>query len=228
MKFSILMPTKGRPGFLLSAIGAIVRQTYQNWELLISTEDYEADYLSKIQEIDRRIFIVERPRGQAAADALNHLARLSTGTVLNFSADDDRMVPGALEYVSDHAVNIENSWAYGQIDVNGQSQGGWYGDEHRLSESNVVPCPAVFWGRDIGLTVGEFDATIGPAFDYDYWLRLASISNASFLPQVLSIYGVHPGQISQVSHEVVSESADLVRQKFRRRLDANLLPQSRA
>ena len=205
MRFSIFMPTWNRPQFLPRAVASVTQQTHSDWELHIAAAgtSLECDLPD-----DPRILVTRRRHDE---HCLNRLMSQATGDVFCVAADDDELVDDALQIVQQH-MPAAVSWAYGRINVGGRGIAGRKGSYEQLVNGNFIPLPASFWRRQVAI---EFDETIGPAADYDYWLRLWKITEPVFIPRVLSIYGVHPAQDSKVNAADVEASALRARQKAR-------------
>ena len=80
MKFSVLLPTRNRLEYLRYAIETVLRQDYQNWEVIVSdncSEDDIAGYVASLN--DPRICYVRTDTFVPVTDNWNNALRLSTG-----------------------------------------------------------------------------------------------------------------------------------------------------
>ena len=109
MKFSVLLPTRNRLEYLRYAIETVLRQDYQNWEIIISdncSEDDIAGYIASLN--DPRIYYVRTDTFVPVTDNWNNALRLSTGEYVIMLGDDDGLAPnyfsrmiGAMELFPD-------------------------------------------------------------------------------------------------------------------------------
>lgn len=113
VKFSVLMPTKGRPTELRRAVEAVLLQDHWNFELIIK-DGGEWGALD-IPEDDRIVYLHSRDRG--LADALVMAGKLATGSIWHIASDDDQMEPGALAHVANAWDWGNTSWTYGRVDI---------------------------------------------------------------------------------------------------------------
>ena len=85
-EISIIIPTKDRPILLKRAINSILKQNYQNWELLIIND---SSTKMSINIEDPRIKIVSNNNKPGANGARNTGINLATGKYIAFLDDDD-------------------------------------------------------------------------------------------------------------------------------------------
>jgi glycosyltransferase involved in cell wall biosynthesis len=208
-KISILMATKDRLSFLPQAIASIRAQSYKNWELLICWAGKDP---TSVIPADERITTVKQTHGNLA-DALNQVRALATGDILHVCEDDDLMDHDVLWMIPGQLA--KRRWLYGQMRT---SEGELRGEDacytvDELLHANYIPCPTVYWTREIGELVGEFDPDCCFAWDYDFWLRLMAIEPPLHLHISLAIYGIHPGQLTNTVAGTVPIHADIAREK---------------
>lgn len=204
-RFSIVMPTRNRPHFIVRAIGAILSQDFDDWELLVMDG---GEPVRALIPTDGRIRYYHMP---AHVHRANVGFRYAKGDVLSFQADDDELLPGALAHV---ARTIDgNEWLIGKMRVNGSICGGAWNPDFLRSVGNDIPLPATFWTRQAYETVGEFDPSLPFTADYDYWMRLGARYTPATTDQVLVEYGVHPGQDSTINHAAMLASSQALRQR---------------
>jgi glycosyltransferase involved in cell wall biosynthesis len=96
-KVSVIIPTYNRAGMLPLAIESILRQTYQDWELVIVSDgstDNTAQVVRRYQ--DPRIKYYEKKNG-GPSSARNLGLRLAQGEYIAYCDDDDTIAPYHLE-----------------------------------------------------------------------------------------------------------------------------------
>lgn len=95
---SIVMPTRGRPGYVDRAVRSVLAQSFQDFELLIldNSPEPERDRIEEISRFDPRIVFVDR--GDIGVTAARKLgAELSRGKLFALLDSDDYWSPIRLE-----------------------------------------------------------------------------------------------------------------------------------
>ena len=97
---SIIMPTYNSSKFVAESIESIQRQTYSNWELVI-TDDYSNDetrrIISEFAANDKRIKLFQMPRNFGAGDSRNNSIKQARGRYIAFCDSDDCWMAEKLE-----------------------------------------------------------------------------------------------------------------------------------
>ena len=186
-RFSLIMPTENRPQYIQEAVKSVMEQDFSDWELLIKDAGQSIKHL--LPDDPR---IKHKCVWGSNFERFNRRSKEAAGGILNFCADDDVMLPGALRHV--HESIGDWQWFYGRIrrTDSGNIQGeAW--DRARFNAVNIVPTPATFWTRKARGTVGEWKTDIACP-DYDYWHRLVEHWKPGCTDRVLVDYRVHPAQ----------------------------------
>ena len=196
-KISIIIPTYNRSGLLTQAVRSVQAQTFRDWELIIvddgSTDDTRA-VAGKMARDDARIHYVYEPNaGQAAAR--NKGVESARGEYLAFLDSDDVYLPENLEkklaFLESHPDALM---------VNGPS---WIVE---YATKKFVDCAAYAptnWlvRREFFNAAGGFAPQERNAEDMGLRVRAANAFDGRemerFLPEPLTIYFLHPGQVSR-------------------------------
>lgn len=97
---SIIMPCYNAERFISDSIESVIRQTFQDWELII-TDDCSRDSTYKIIESfakkDPRIHLFRLESNSGAAVARNHSIRHAKGRFIAFLDSDDMWLPDKLD-----------------------------------------------------------------------------------------------------------------------------------
>jgi len=95
---SVIIPTLNRPKLLLRAIDSVLRQTYQEIEVIVVIDRPDPDTISAVRSRDdSRLQLLVNPHPLTAAGARNVGAGHATGEWIAFLDDDDEWLPNKLE-----------------------------------------------------------------------------------------------------------------------------------
>jgi glycosyltransferase involved in cell wall biosynthesis len=98
MLVSVVIPTLDRPKLLLRAINSVLRQTYQEIEVIVVIDRPDKDTVSAVQSVDDpRVQLILNPYSCTGAGARNAGADRATGEWIAFLDDDDEWLPKKLE-----------------------------------------------------------------------------------------------------------------------------------
>lgn len=134
LKVSIVIPTFKRQHVILRTVKSILAQSYENWELIISNNEKDAQL---ILPRDKRIKIYEHSEEANACYARNKGLEHVTGDLVCFFDDDDEMMPGYMEKMaapfSDPDVQVVRCGmlcTFGACDFSYSTQEAWLRTEH--------------------------------------------------------------------------------------------------
>jgi glycosyltransferase involved in cell wall biosynthesis len=208
-KISVIIPTYNRPELLSSAIGSVLNQTFQDFELIVvddASEDQIQDVLTILN--DRRIKYIRHKANRGEAAARNTGITHSGGEFIGFLDDDDQWLPEKLRLQIDLLENSspEVGGVYSSffaIDMeNGRTLGQWVpkkrGDIYEdMRFDNFVGTPStVLLRRECFYRAGLFDEDIAYGLDYDMWIRISKEFYFDYIKLPLVKYYLHKNQIS--------------------------------
>lgn len=110
---SIIMPTYGRPEFLIRAVESVLRQDYTNYELIIvddnnsqtearkETETVLKPYLEKYED---KIFYIKREKNGGGSLARNDGIQKAKGEYITFLDDDDEYLQSKISEQVKHII----------------------------------------------------------------------------------------------------------------------------
>jgi glycosyltransferase involved in cell wall biosynthesis len=201
--------------YIDKAIGSVVSQTFQNWELIIVDDHSTDDAVIRINNWlrkDSRIKAVFNSRNEGIAKSRNNGARMAIGKYVAFIDSDDmfhentlrRMVDELEQHaecgvvVSEATVVDEKGKLTGKTtsDLYGRPklQAGIFFDE--LITHSFVIC--AMFRRELTERHGiERDEDLKAADDWVFWLDLSAVCNFKYLQEPLSYYRVHPLNLSR-------------------------------
>jgi glycosyltransferase involved in cell wall biosynthesis len=201
---SVVLPVYNSEPYLVEALDSILRQTFDDFELIAvydASIDNSRSRLEDAARRDARVSVVDGP-GRGLVDALNlGLARARGEFIARMDADD---VSQSMRF----ARQVEYLRANPQIAVVGSAITliDAVGKVMREIEYPLTPVevarflietgsalahPAVMARRDAMLSVGGYRSLFQHAEDYDLWLRLAERHSLANLPERLLRYRHH-------------------------------------
>lgn len=102
MLFTVIIPTRNRPGTFATALASVLEQTFSDFEIIVVDDGSDSTHQREYQELIRqraesvRFFsLIQRPRGHGPSYALNFGASHASGQYLCFLDDDDQWVDSA-------------------------------------------------------------------------------------------------------------------------------------
>ena len=233
MRLSIIIPSLNQGRFIEQTIRSIVEQD-ADVELIVvdgGSTDGTAEIVAKYLPH----WISEPDAGQA--DAINKGLRKATGDVVTWFSADDVYAEGIFAAVGD-------AWRRNPRAIYAAPVANFYSPRrqalirpHGLTVGNVVQYwtrrsqwhdPGLFWSRAVVDDVGELDASLRYAFDYDYLVRALQRFPVEYVDRVAAGFRLHRASktISQTESMMAETAAvsrrywhlvaDLDRQGFER------------
>ncbi|HDN3181726.1 glycosyltransferase family 2 protein [Escherichia coli] len=209
---SIIMPAYNSQYTIKDTIQSVLKQTYPNWELLI-TDDLSSDstpkIIKKFAAQDPRIKLYSNPVNSGAAVSRNNSLKNANGEFIAFLDSDDLWEASKLEKQILWMLknpNITFSFtAYQLIDEHGnklkkiidfQGDNVSFGYHDMLFKKATLGCSTVILKKD------AFDDIKMPLIrtgqDYALWLKLLKSCERCYLyNEVLTQYRVMPNSISR-------------------------------
>jgi glycosyltransferase involved in cell wall biosynthesis len=206
-RFSVIVPTYGRPEFLAAALQSVLAQTIDDFEVLV-IDDASPDPV--VVPDDRRVRVLHSPTNQGPAAARNLGVAEAAGTFVAFLDDDDLWLPRRLELaVAGHKrAPVAVCW---DRYVDGRPGG------HRVLDGNVADSVLDGLTPHVGATsvlrsaVPPFEPRFAPCEDTEWWLRLAGTTTVATVCEEGFLYRLHPSPRHRTgAHERVVATARLL------------------
>jgi glycosyltransferase involved in cell wall biosynthesis len=210
VKVSVCIPTYNYGHFIGEAIESVLRQTFQDFEIIItdnaSTDNTEA-IVSKLSETDPRIRYERNPSNLGMVANWNRCLSLATGDYVKILCADDLLKDGCLDILS--ALLDRNPSAALASSARGLITGGdcseylAFSDKEEavegpecirrmLIKGNIIGEPSAVLFRRICGSRG-FDPAYQQLTDMEFWLHLLQHGGFVFSPEVLCLYRQHEG-----------------------------------
>jgi glycosyltransferase involved in cell wall biosynthesis len=208
-KVAVIIPTYNRAEFLHSAITSVLRQTFQDLEIIVVDDASEDNTLNVVNGFgDKRIRSVHHEIRKGEAAARNSGIMNSNAEYIAFLDDDDEWLPEKLQLQVDllekspPEVGVVYA-GFTTIDrktgrILGEGIPSKRGDIYKdMVVGNVVGTPStVLLRRQCFEQVGSFDKKIAYNIDYDMWIRISKEFWFECIEKPLVRYYVHERQVS--------------------------------
>lgn len=180
---SVVMPSLNQAQFLEAAVRSVLEQDYPHVELIVAdgmSTDGSLELLMQLQaEYGERLRWSSQQDG-GAAEALNSAIAQAQGEVVGWLNSDDMYTQGAVSRAMAHfAKHPSHQMVYGQgqhINAAGAVLGNYTTKPpstplDAFTDGSFICQPTVFMRREALTQVGELDASIKTAFDFDLFVR---------------------------------------------------------
>jgi glycosyltransferase involved in cell wall biosynthesis len=226
---SICIPAYNAEAHLEELIEAVLRQSFNDWELIIvdnASTDSTAKILEKIRETysDPRIKVFTNKHVLKMGDNFNVAIGQARGEFVKLICADDlpyrdclsRQVDALRQHPSvviaaGARVIINNSgrklFPRRAINKTGIYHGGEVIRRCIVAGTNIIGDPvSVMWRRIAMEQVGVFDPKLIYCIDVEYWLRLLSVGDLFFDVKPLASYRIHKNATTAgVSRKIVED-----------------------
>ena len=210
-RLSVIIPSYNRAVFLREAIESVLSQTYPVFEIIV-VDDGSTDETKEVCASYPTVqYIYQNNQGVAAARNTGIYA--SKGEYLLFLDSDDCLLPKAVE-IGLNCINAhpEVGFVFGSYIFQSINPDGSYTTEEIyenqlevatyatiLAAENKIQCACVIFRRVAVESVGEFDSTLVPMEDINFFLRVAQKYPIYFHNQIVSEYRYHGSNLSAKS-----------------------------
>jgi glycosyltransferase involved in cell wall biosynthesis len=205
---TVLIPAHNAGAFLREAVDSILAQTFTDFECLVIDDGSTDGAVEALRAIpDPRLRIERNPRNLGLIATLNRGLELARAPLLARMDADDVALPQRLErqvaaFAADPSLAIVGTWA--QFVDEAGARGSVFpkpvGHDDIVARS-LLGCPfvhpSVMFRVAPVVAVGGYPADAPHAEDYALWLKLVLKHRCANLPEVLLLYRLHGGQVSQ-------------------------------
>lgn len=226
---SVIMPVYNGEEFIAKSIQSIVKQTHQNWEVIVvddGSTDSTKSIIKSLIETDSRIKYFYQHNLKQGVARNTGIVR-SKGDIIAFLDADDIWLENKLEvniaefrkgdydvvfsdsYIFENDRDLENLKSQKTFSISHLEYHGREGLESFLF-FNRIPNLTVMFKKEIVENVGFFSDR-GISEDYDMWLRLL-LKNYSFksIPLPLAAYRVHSTSTTNNDKLAVDNTIDVL------------------
>jgi FkbM family methyltransferase len=183
---SVIVPTYNRPDMLAEALKSILKQTFQDFEIVVVNDAGMSveDVVSKLNT-EKKIAYVSHAGNRGLAAARNTGIRVARGKYIALLDDDDLFYPNHLETAMVH-VSEETPVIYTDATrVTYERDGDSYKfvgksfpysidfERNKLLMGNISPVNCFVFEKEKALQAGLFDETLTTLEDWEFWIRLS-------------------------------------------------------
>lgn len=211
-RVSIVLPVYNGARYLRESIDSVLGQTYQDFELII-IDDCSTDETAEIaQEYATQydnIFYFRNAVNLKLPGALNEGFAKASGEYFTWTSCDNYYAPNALSVLVNCLVdNPKVGLVYSDMTlINDKNQKTGYtvaGSGEDLILRNVVGA-CFMYRASIAKKIGQYNKDMFLCEDYEYWLRIASVTQLMPLNSPLYYYRFHRDSLSHKHEERIIE-----------------------
>ncbi len=201
-KISVILPVYNGEKFISDAINSILKQTHENFELIVVNDcstDSTSAIISKFAALDSRIKIITNPINKKLPASLNIGHQSATGDYITWTSDDNLYKPNAFETYLYHIQNSTSHIVYTDFDL--INDNGVVLKRRNLSEpeylinGNCVGA-SFLYKREVYESLKGYNEDLFLVEDYDFWLRALTKFKFSYVPESVYFYRSHGDSLS--------------------------------
>ena len=201
-KISVILPVYNGEKFISDAINSILKQTHENFELIVVNDcstDSTSAIISKFAALDSRIKIITNPINKKLPASLNIGHQSATGDYITWTSDDNLYKPNAFETYLYHIQNSTSHIVYTDFDL--INDNGVVLKRRNLSQpeylinGNCVGA-SFLYKREVYESLKGYNEDLFLVEDYDFWLRALTKFKFSYVPESVYFYRSHGDSLS--------------------------------
>jgi glycosyltransferase involved in cell wall biosynthesis len=209
-KVSVIIPTYNRLPMLTEAIHSVLKQDFEDFELIVVDDGSTDGTIEEIRKFGGRVRLLQHPENRGVSAARNKGFLHAKGKYIAFLDSDDLWVKGKLKiqvtFLDDNPhyplCYTDEIWIRRGKRVNPMVKHAKYSGwifEKCLPLCIISPSSAMM-RKTLFSKVGLFDEALPVCEDYDFWLRISARFPIFFINRKLIIKrGGHSDQLSNRS-----------------------------
>ena len=238
---SVIIPTYNRGHCISRAARSVLAQTYENIELIIVDDASTDDTADRVAEIDDpRLSFLPQTVNRGAAAARNAGLDSARGTLIAFQDSDDEWLLGKLEMQVSTLDGLGDDYGatFGGKLLYGRDAAGKFGDHlachvphpnqidlsgditSKLAERNFISPQTMLIRKSIIDQIGGFDERLPCNNDWEFMLRLSTVTKVHYSGGPVVAAFISPDSISRREAYKV-RSLIIISKKFRDVLSKN-------
>lgn len=223
-KVSIVLPTFNGERYLKESIESILRQSYQNWELIIVDDcstDSTPEIAKSFSSMDSRILYVRNERNKKLPASLNVGFSFAKGDYYTWTSDDNYFADDALEImVNELDSNPDVGVVY--CDINCINENGDLLSLPKIATRssfiyiiNVVRA-CFMYRAEVDKKLKGYNESMFLVEDYDFWIRAYRYFNFSYLKCAPYFYRFHSGSLTRTKEASIrAKTREMLKRELR-------------
>lgn len=223
---SVILPAYNRADVIARAVGSVLDQDFEEFELIIVDDGSTDDTLEVASSFgDERIGIIRLDGNRGGNVARNEGIRAARAPLIAFLDSDDRYLPGKLgwtvgefqrrpeiDLLVDSFIKVQppGSRKAEVIRRNPVINGREAFRTALFTRQLWKATPAISVRREVALRAGLFDETLRRLQDFDFLIRVSDIANCASSDEVLWVKYWDPAAIS-AQDNMIPANVELVR-----------------
>lgn len=214
---TMVTPTYNAAEYLDEAIRSVLQQDYPHIEYIV-LDDGSTDDTARVLEKYRGRFHFEAHANMGQAQTLNKGWAMGKGTIIGYLSADDVLLPWAVSRAVAMLLDNEDAVVaypqYHMIDPAGkmlkkrQGKAFTYLDVAVYNRFGMGP-GALMWKWTID-RIGGWRADLSFSPDREFYMRVGLLGRFCFIPEVCSLYRMHPQSISYARSDWQSSREHIV------------------
>lgn len=206
-KVSVIIITYRRPHFLKVAITSVLKQTYQDFEIIV-VDDASGDMTESVvgEFNDDRIKYFCNQQNKGEGGSRNAGLEQASGKYIAFLDDDDtweseklNMQVQVLEISPEHVGAVYTGRASVDLETGAVTEVRLPSKEGKIYDDlvvhNFIDPSSILIERKYVEEIGIFDESLPGRLDQDMWIRIAEKTEFRSIGKPLVNYGIHPMQM---------------------------------
>ncbi|MEI7848050.1 MAG: glycosyltransferase family 2 protein [Chloroflexota bacterium] len=201
---SVVIPLFNKANYIQRAVNSVLRQTHQQFEIIIINDGSTDNSVSRVSEINEPRIRVINQKNKGVSAARNRGAKEASSDLIAFLDADDEWTPNFLEEMLSLASDFENCGLYGSSYYKEFEDGSREAKNSvlfRLDYRGIIPnyfevhiirtpihSSSVMARKNVLLAIGGFPEDMILNEDFDTWIRFGIKSNIAIINSPLSIY----------------------------------------
>lgn len=220
-KISVVLPVYNGSAYLKDSVESVLNQSHTDFELIIIDDcstDNSAAIAQYYEKRDERVLYFRNNINLKLPESLNKGFSHATGEYWTWTSCDNLYMPDAFEkllkeiesdqtiglvYASMHIINESNENA-GFIES---------GPAEDIIFRNVVGA-CFLYRKSIADKIGFYDKSLFLCEDYEYWLRIACLSEIKPFHSCLYQYRIHMDSLSHNNEKEIIEKGISVQKRY--------------
>ncbi|GAK77415.1 hypothetical protein JCM19296_3023 [Nonlabens ulvanivorans] len=174
---SIILPVYNGQKYVRECIESCIKQSYENWELIVVNDcstDSTLELIEEYSKKDPRILIVNNKTNQKLPKSLNVGHQMAKGELMTWISHDNIFDINFLERMRYHLNSTSSDIVYSDFQIIDKEEV-ITGTRKLSSLDNILlgnPIQASFlYKREVFIFLNGYDENLFLVEDYDFWLR---------------------------------------------------------